>query len=160
MVEKYDEVLNMKQWTKEIEINAPIESVWKLFNSLEDMQKIMPQVIDNKPIKVTDEKVGSVYRQKYKEGKRIEEYDVETLEYVDEPDRKRLKIGFTLAKMFEITAFYELKKLDDQKTHFTYTATNNALKWFVKLFMLLANDKIVVEFVERVKRVAESESNL
>lgn len=150
----------MKQWTKEIEINAPIESVWKLFNSLEDMQKIMPQVIENKPIKVTDEKVGSVYRQKYKEGKRIEEYDVETLQYVDEPDRKRLKIGFTLAKMFEITAFYELKKLDDQKTHFTYTATNHALKWFVKLFMLLANDKIVVEFVERVKQVAESESNL
>lgn len=150
----------MKQWTKEIEINAPIECVWKLFNSLEDMQKIMPQVIDHKPIKVTDEKVGSVYRQKYKEGKRIEEYDVETLEYVDEPDRKRIKVGFTLAKMFEITAFYELKKLDDQKTHFTYTATNNALKWFVKLFMLLTNDKIVVEFVERVKRVAESESNL
>ena len=150
----------MKQWTKEIEINAPIESVWKLFASLEDMQKIMPQVIDHKPIKVTDEKVGSVYRQKYKEGKRVEEYDVETLEYVDEPDRKRLKIGFTLAKMFGITAFYELKKLDEQKTRFTYTATNNALKWFVKLFILFANDKIVVEFVERVKRVAESESNL
>jgi hypothetical protein len=62
--------------------------------------------------------------------------------------------------MFEITAFYEIKKLDEQKTHFSYTATNNALKWFVELFMLLANDKIVVEFVERVKRVAESESNL
>ena len=57
--------------------------------------------------------------------------------------------------MFEITAFYELKKLDEQKTHFTYTATNNALKWFVKLFILFANDKIVVEFVERVKPVAE-----
>ena len=60
--------------------------------------------------------------------------------------------------MFEITAFYKLKKLDDQKTLFSYTATNKALKWFVKLFLLLANDKVVTEFVERVKRVAESEN--
>jgi uncharacterized membrane protein len=154
----YKEVSKMKQWTKEIEISSPIEKVWELFEDLENMQKIMPQVIENKPIKITDEKVGSIYRQKYKEGKRIEEYDVETLEYVDEPDRKKLKVGFTLANMFEITAFYELKKLDDQKTLFSYTVTNKALRWFVKLFLLLANDKVVTEFVERVKDVAESEN--
>ena len=41
----------MKQWTSEIEIDAPIEQVWKFFDgSLENMQKIMPQVVDNKPI--------------------------------------------------------------------------------------------------------------
>jgi uncharacterized membrane protein len=147
----------LKQWTKEIEINAPIETVWGLFNTTESMQKIMPQVIENKPVKITEDKVGSVYRQKYQEGKRTQEYDVETLEYIDEPERKRLKIGFTLANMFEITAFYELKKLDDQRTHFTYTATNKALKWFVKLFLVFANEKIVIDFVERVKRVAETE---
>jgi uncharacterized membrane protein len=147
----------LKQWTKEIEINAPIETVWGLFNTNESMQKIMPQVIENKPVKITEDKVGSVYRQKYQEGKRTQEYDVETLEYIDEPERKRLKIGFTLANMFEITAFYELKKLDDQRTHFTYTATNKALKWFVKLFLVFANEKIVIDFVERVKRVAETE---
>jgi uncharacterized membrane protein len=88
----------MKQWTKEIEVNAPIESVWKLFNSLEDMQKIMLQVIDNKSIKVTDEKVGSVYRQKYKEGKRIEEYDVETLEYVDKLIERGSRLVLRLRK--------------------------------------------------------------
>ena len=59
----------MKQWTREIEINAPIDHVWSyLDGSLEQMQKIMPQVMENTPIKVTDEVVGSVYRQKYKEG--------------------------------------------------------------------------------------------
>ena len=68
----------MKQWTKEIEIDAPIEQVWKFFDgSLENMQKIMPQVVDNTPIKITDEMVGSVYLQKYKEGKRVMEYEVE-----------------------------------------------------------------------------------
>lgn len=79
----------MKTWTKTININAPIESIWQLLNgSLSDLQKIMPQVIENKPIKITEEVVGSVYRQKYKEGKRIEEYDVKTLNYTNELDKK------------------------------------------------------------------------
>ncbi|MCR8658672.1 SRPBCC family protein [Paenibacillus endoradicis] len=148
----------MKQWTREIEINRPIEHVWSYLNgSLEQMHKIMPQVVENKPIKLTDEVVGSVYRQKYKEGKRIEEYDVHTLEYVNHPNDKKLKIGFTLANMFEITARYELRRVNDQKTVLTYTATNKALKWFVKLFMIFATEKVVVKFLETVKKVAESE---
>lgn len=82
----------MKTWTKTTNINAPIENVWKLLDgSLADMQKIMPQVIENKPVKVTEEGVGSIYRQKYKEGKRIETYDVETLEYSNTPDKKNIE---------------------------------------------------------------------
>ncbi|GAA0378739.1 SRPBCC family protein [Bacillus horti] len=147
----------MKQWTKEIEIDAPIEQIWLLFDgSLETMQKIMPQVVDNKPIKITDEVVGSIYRQKYKEGNRIEEYDVETLEYLNTPDQKKLKVGFTLANMFEITALYQLRKISETKTLFKYSVTNRPLKWFVSLFLLFASDKVVVQFTERVKEVAEA----
>jgi len=52
----------MKQWTSEVEINAPIEKVWKLFDgSLENMQKIMPKVVGNKPVTITDDMVGSIY---------------------------------------------------------------------------------------------------
>ena len=89
----------MKKWSKEIEIDAPIERVWKFFNgSLEEMQKIMPQVVENKPITITEDMVGSVYLQKYKEGKRVMEYNVETLAYLDTSNEKKVKIGFTLAK--------------------------------------------------------------
>ncbi|OIJ17390.1 hypothetical protein BKP37_02480 [Anaerobacillus alkalilacustris] len=147
----------MKQWTKDIEINAPIDQIWRLFDgSLENMQKIMPQVVEHKPIKITEEVIGSVYRQKYKEGKRIEEYDVETLEYSSAPNKKRLKVGFSLANMFEITALYELKKMNDDKTSFKYTVTNRPLKWYVNLFLLFASEKVVVNFLERVKNVAEA----
>ena len=59
--------------------------------------------------------------------------------------------------MFEITAGYKLYRINDEKTRFIYTTTNKPLKWFIKLFLLFANDKVVVEFVERVKRVAEEE---
>ncbi|MED4554702.1 SRPBCC family protein [Lysinibacillus capsici] len=148
----------MKTWTKTININAPIENVWKLLDgSLADMQKIMPQVIENKHVKVTEEGVGSIYRQKYKEGKRIETYDVETLEYSNTPDKKIMKVGFVLANLFEITAYYELNKINETETSFTYSVTNNALKWFVKLFLLFASDKVVVQFLERVKTVAEAQ---
>jgi carbon monoxide dehydrogenase subunit G len=149
----------MKQWSREIEINAPIEQVWSyLDGSLEQMQKIMPQVVENKPVNLTKEVVGSIHRQKYKEGKRIEEYDVHTLEYSNLPSDKKVKIGFTLANCFEITALYELKRVNDQKTKLRYTATNNALKWYAKLFMIFANEKVVVKFLEDVKKVAESEA--
>jgi hypothetical protein len=149
----------MKQWSREIEINAPIEDVWMLFNgSLEEMQKIMPQVVENKPKTITDNKVGSIYLQKYKEGKRVMEYEVETLEYKNDSNEKMVKVGFTLSNMFEITAQYELVKLEDNKTFFKYNTTNRALKWFIKPFLLFGNDKVVVKFVQRVKDVAEKKT--
>ncbi|MFC5590655.1 SRPBCC family protein [Sporosarcina soli] len=149
----------MKQWTKEVEIDAPNEKVWKYFDgSLENMQKIMPQVVANTSKKITEDKVGSVFVQKHRGGKRVMEYEVETLEYVDIADEKKMKVGFTLANMFDITARYELIRLNDKKTSFKYTATNLPLKWFLKLILLFASDKVVVEFVQRVKRVAESEN--
>lgn len=148
----------MKQWTRDIQIIAPIEEVWKLFDgTLEDMQKIMPQVIENKLIKETPNKIGSIYLQVYQEAKRTQQYEVETLDYVNTIDKKRIKIGFNLAKMFEITADYELTKLDEHTTLFKYTATNKPLKWILNLIVKLANDKIVVQFTERVKSVAEAE---
>lgn len=151
----------MKQWTKDTEIHAAIEQIWKLFNgSLEDMQKIMPQVVENKLITDTENHVGAVYLQTYKEGNRTQTYEVKTLEYMDTPEHKLIKVGFTIANMFEITARYELKKLDENKTWFQYTTTNHPLKWFIKIFLVFASDKIVVQFVDRVKRVAEEESSL
>ncbi|MDN4607876.1 SRPBCC family protein [Sporosarcina highlanderae] len=147
----------MKQWTKEIEIEAPIEQVWKLLNgSLDDMQKIMPQVVSNEPVTITEGMVGSIHLQKYKEGKRVMEYEVETLDYLDFPNEKKLKVGFTLGGMFEITANYDLIKMDNEKTKFIYTTTNRPLKWFVKIFLLFSNEKVVVDFVQRVKKVAEN----
>jgi uncharacterized membrane protein len=151
----------MKEWTKEIEINAPIERIWDMFDgSLEKMKKIMPQVVGNTPVKVTEERVGSIYRQQYKEGKRIEEYDVETLVYLNTTDFKKMKVGFTLANIFEITAAYELQKITDYKTRFKYTTTNKPLKTIFKLFLWFASDKTVVKFVERVKELAEEENAL
>ncbi|QCR32717.1 SRPBCC family protein [Lysinibacillus sp. SGAir0095] len=148
----------MKSWSKDIEINVQIEEVWQLLNGdLEEIQKIMPQVVAQEPIKITSEKVGSIYLQKYREGSRVQEYEVETLEYIDDENNKKLKVGFTLANMFEITAQYELKGIDSDRTYFKYTTTNTPLKWFLKPLVKLGSDKVVIQFVERVKKVAEGQ---
>ncbi|WP_028401431.1 SRPBCC family protein [Ectobacillus panaciterrae] len=150
----------MKSWTEEVQISTPIEHVFSYVDgSLEQMQKLMPQVVENTPIKETDAIVGNVYRQKYKEGEEIQEYDVETLEYVNTSAHKKLKIGFVLANTFDITATYELEKLDENHTLFRYTATNQALNEHAELFLKSATNQIAVDFVNRVKRVAESEYN-
>ncbi|QKY71130.1 SRPBCC family protein [Lentibacillus sp. CBA3610] len=149
----------MKKWSDSIEIDAPIEHVWKLFDgSLEDMQKIMPNVIAHEPVSVTDDGVGSIYRQKFREGKRVEEYEVETFVYENQPDYKEMKVGFTLANTFRITAYYELQKLGDHKTYFHYETTNQPLKWYFKILVKLAgSNKIVTQFMSRVKNAAEEE---
>ncbi|SEB20611.1 hypothetical protein SAMN05421743_12829 [Thalassobacillus cyri] len=77
------------------------------------------------------------------------------MKYQNTPKEKKLKVGFTLAKMLDITAKYELEYINDTPTNFRYTATNKPLKWFVKIFMVFASEKMVTQFVERVKRVAE-----
>lgn len=95
----------------------------------------MPQVIENIPLKETETIVGRVYRQKYKEGEEIQEYDVETLDYINTTTHKKLKSGFTLANMFDITATYELRQIDEIQTLFKYTATNQPLTEQAELYM-------------------------
>lgn len=149
----------MKKWSHDTEINASIDQVWKLlYGTLADMQKIMPNVVENRPIKETEEVVGSIHRQKHDAGKRIQEYDLETLAFKDTPEQKELKERFTVSSLFEITTLYELTKIDDNKTHFKYTTTNKPLKWFLKLLVGLGSNKVVIQFVDRVKEVAEKET--
>ncbi|MCA0988347.1 SRPBCC family protein [Guptibacillus algicola] len=146
-----------KKWDQSIEIQAPIEVVWGyLDGSLENMQKIMPNVVENTPIKVTDEGVGSISRQKYREGKRVMEYDVHTLAYMNKEDEKKLTIAFNLGGMFDIQGTYELFKQSEEVTKLRYTGFNEPLKWYIKPFVLLSGDKVVNEFLNRVKRVSEN----
>lgn len=91
-------------------------------------------------------------------------YEIKTLESnrrrrkeINTPEKKKLKIGFTLEEMFEITAYYELTKLDDNRTNFLYTCTNRPLKGLAKIFVMFATDKVVVKFLDQVKKIAESE---
>ena len=146
----------MKQWTKSIEISASIEEVWLYVDGdLEKMQQLMPNVVSNTPVNITDTKVGSIYLQEYREGNRTETYNVHVDEYENTPEFKKMKVSFTLAKLFDITAAYEVLAITESSTKLTYTTSNRALKWFVHLFLFFASEKPIVKFVEHVKQVVE-----
>ena len=95
----------MLTWNKEIIINAPIETVWKLFD-LDQIQRIMPNIVENKPLNITEGVVGSTYEQTYREGKRTQTYIVTDLEYENTAHKKHNKTEFTLAKMFKNSSWF------------------------------------------------------
>lgn len=151
----------MITWHEERIIPVNIEKVWHLFE-LENIQRIMPNVVENKVIEQKEGVVGSTYQQKYKEGKRIETYIVEDLEYENTPEKKHNKIGFTLAKAFEIEAAFTLHKIDENQTKFIYQGENKGLNFLGKVLLKLGgeknNNKVVTDFMNLVESEAMKEA--
>lgn len=147
----------MLTWNKGIIINAPIESVWKLFD-LDQIQRIMPNIVEHKPLDIKEVVVGSTYGQIYREGKRTQTYIVTDLEYENTAHKKHNKTGFTLAKMFKIQAGFTLIKLDENSTKLIYTGQNEGVNIISKTLLKLApkksNEKVVNDFVELVRAEA------
>ncbi|WP_335869107.1 SRPBCC family protein [Bacillus sp. 2205SS5-2] len=144
----------MIKWHEERIIPVNIEVIWHLFE-IENIQRIMPNVIENKVIEKKEGVVGTKYQQKYKEGKRIETYIVEDLAYENTPEKKYNKIGFTLAKAFEIEADFTLLKIDDENTKFIYKGQNEGLNFLGKVLLKLGgeknNKKVVIDFMDLVE---------
>lgn len=145
----------MIRWKEERIIEANIEKVWDLFKE-ENMPRIMPKVIENKLVHKEEGVIGSKYQQKYKEGKRVETYIVETLDYENTENKKHKQIGFTLAKAFEINLSFTLEKIDENHTRFIYEGYNKGVNFVGKVMMKLGgsknNDKVVQGFMERVEK--------
>lgn len=147
-------MIQMIKWHEERVIPVNIEVIWKLFE-LENIQRIMPNVIENKVLEQKEGMAGSKYQQKYREGKRIETYIVENLEYENTPQRKHNKIGFTLAKAFEIETSFTLVKMNEEETNFIYSGQNKGLNFLGKVLLKLGgeknNNKVVSDFINRVE---------
>ncbi|RIW29103.1 SRPBCC family protein [Bacillus salacetis] len=135
-------------------ISANIEKVWNLFLE-ENMPRIMPKVIENKPLQVTDEVTGSKYQQRYQEGKRIETYIVETLGYENTENKKHKQIGFIIAKAFEINLSFTLERIDETHTKFIYQGYNKGRNFVGRTMLKLGGDKnnqkVVEDFMELVR---------
>lgn len=147
----------MITWQRETIIPVNIEKVWELFE-LENIQRIMPNVIENKVLELKEGIVGSTYQQKYKEGKRVETYIVEDLEHENTETKKHNKIGFTLAKAFEIEAAFTLHKIDEHNTKFIYEGQNKGINFLGKALLKIGgtknNEKVVQDFMDLVEKEA------
>ncbi|MDQ6418144.1 SRPBCC family protein [Paenibacillus sp. LHD-117] len=148
----------MIEWHQERNISVNIEKIWTLFQ-LENIQRIMPNVVEMKVLEKKPGVVGSTYEQKYKEGKRVETYIVEDLAYENTETLKHNRIGFTLAKAFEIEAAFTLKKVDEQNTLFIYEGHNRGVNFLGKVLLKMGgqknNEKVVTDFMDLVEKEAK-----
>lgn len=151
----------MIQWSKESTIPVNIDKVWELF-SPENVPRIMPNVVEHKVIEEKEGIVGSIYEQKYKDGKREETYIIENLEYENTDLKKHNKIGFTLGKSFEVEASFTLIKIDESQTKFIYSGQTKALNTKGKVMLKIGGEKngekMVKDFMELVEQEALKES--
>ncbi|WP_226529411.1 SRPBCC family protein [Metabacillus niabensis] len=147
----------MIQWKEEIIINKSIEQVWSLFLD-ENIKKIMPKVEEHILIEKKEHEVGAKHQQKYREGKRVETYIVETLAYDNTEDKKKKQIRFVLGKAFEISLTFILLKVDGETTKFIYEGYNKGVNFIGRAMMKLSSQKsnhdVVQEFLQRVQKEA------
>ena len=147
----------MIQWKEEIVINKNIEHVWSLFLD-KNIKKIMPKVEEHTLIEKKEHEVGAKHKQKYREGKRVETYIVETLAYEDREDKKKKQIRFVLGKAFEISLTFTLLKNEQDATTFIYEGSNKGVNFIGRAMMKLSsqkgNDDVVKEFLQRVQTEA------
>ncbi|GGB70031.1 SRPBCC family protein [Fictibacillus barbaricus] len=145
----------MLTWNEEKTIPVNIEKVWELFAD-ENIRRIMPNVVEHTPIEKKEGVVGSTYKQSYKEGRRIETYIVETLAYENTEDKKHLRIGFNLAKAFEIQIAFTLSKIDESTTRFQYEGYNKGINFLGKVMLKIAgnknNNKVVQDFMDTIEK--------
>ncbi len=147
----------MIHWKEEITIETNIEKVWELFSD-KNIKRIMPKVEEHTLIERKEGEVGAKHQQTFREGKRVETYIVETLEYQDYESKKLKKISFVLGKAFEIILTFMLVKIDDMHTQFIYEGQNKGVNFvgraMLKLSSQKSNNKVVQEFMQKIKQEA------
>ncbi|PAE41527.1 SRPBCC family protein [Bacillus sp. 7884-1] len=145
----------MIQWKEEKMIEVNIEKVWSLFFD-ENIKKIMPKVEEHTIIEKTEVEVGAKHQQKYREGKRVETYIVETLAFEDSPDKKHKQISFVLGKAFKISLGFTLLKIDEQHTKFIYEGINEGVNFVGRAMLKLGSEKsnkiMLKEFMDKVEQ--------
>jgi len=147
----------MIEWKEETIIEANIEKVWELFSD-KNIKRIMPKVESHTLVEKTEREVGAKHEQKYREGKRVETYIVETTAYEDREDKKLKQTSFVLGKAFEITTTFALYKIDETHTKFVYEGQNKGVNFvgraMLKLGNSASNNKVVEEFMQKVAEEA------
>jgi hypothetical protein len=145
------------KWKEELEIHANIERVWRLFQD-ENIQKIMPKIEDHQVVEKKNNTLGAKHAQSYTEGNQMITYIVETVNYVDEPDRKLKHTRFQMSGTIEVEYIIRLEKMTNLKTKLIYEGSNKGMTVTAKLMLMAGSkskrDETVKGFMDRVKREA------
>ena len=150
----------MTTWLEKIQINAPIEVVWQLFNE-ENFKRIMPKVVAHELVSYDKTTRTSIYKETYREGKRDETYELTEIISIDEDNIKQKEFSFTIANMIYSEGKFHLQQISPSLTQFTYSGETKGISTFGKMMMKLSStkkeEKVVTDFLELVKTEAETD---
>jgi len=141
--------------TYSMEVKAPID---KLFSYVEDKEKMklwmegLEETVYTTPLDLTNP-VGTKFKQKIREGGRVQEYDGELLAY-EKPKHLAVRIG---NKHFQAMADYRFTPTHDG-TRLDYTCDVNCHSWIARMMSVLFGwfmKRILRKQMAKLKELAE-----
>lgn len=144
----------MVKWKEEMVIEADIEKVWSLFRD-DNVKKLMPKVEEHILLENDNDQLGAKHAQSYHEGNQLQTYIVETVGYVDTPDKKIKQTQFEMGQSFDVFYSFTLLKDGENRTKFIYEGSNKGKGLMGKAMLLTGSKKTrqqtVQTFTERVR---------
>lgn len=146
------------KWKEETIINQPIGKVWRLFSD-ENAKLLYPKLEDHVLLENENDETGAKHAQSYMEGKQLQTYIVETVQYEDNPNRKIRHTRFVMNSMFQIDYIFKLDKKTDGHTLLTYEGEQKGVTVTGKAMLMVGSKKrrqeTIRDFLQRVEANAE-----
>lgn len=142
-----------------IDIQAPLECVFHWIDDAERVKEWLPNVVENEDLNVTDDRIGSTFRQVYVEnGKRMEMHGVVT-GFV--PNRQ-MKCEVT-GDSFDLNLDYQLEEIAGgtrliQDSEVRFKGFLKLLSPILTVISKLAPDKSQDESMGKLKALAEADA--
>lgn len=146
------------KWKEETVIKQPIDKVWRLFSD-ENAKLLYPKLEDHVLLENENDETGAKHAQSYMEGKQLQTYIVETVQYEDSPNRKIRHTRFVMNSMFQIDYIFTLDKKTDGHTLLTYEGEQKGVTVTGKAMLISGSKKrrqeTIRDFLQRVEANAE-----
>lgn len=150
----------MHTLNSEIIVNRNINKCFSLFNFEESNMKLLdPTIIFHTPIKETNQKIGSIYKEARDDNGNLFEIELEIIGYKDEECEKFIEVEFEIEKQLNVKYSYKLEKVEDFKTKIIYTITTTEKSMLTKILLKFSkrnkNDEITKHLIY-IKSILES----
>lgn len=144
------------KWHKTVDISAPIEEVFHLFN-VENFSQIKPEFKNIQVVRQTNEKIGSKYKVTHEEQGKAIEYIVYLDDFKNSETSKMMRFSYTISQFFEKDIQYNLMKKSQDETTLIYSGEMRG-KYVIgniilKLLSKSHHDKSIEALLTRIQNI-------
>lgn len=144
------------KWHKTVDISAPIEEVFHLFN-VENFSQIKPEFKNIQVVRETNEKIGSKYKVTHEEQGKAIEYIVYLDDFKNSETSKMMRFSYTISQFFEKDIQYNLMKKSQDETTLIYSGEMRG-KYVIgniilKLLSKSHHDKSIEALLTRIQNI-------